>query len=318
MPSNIGRDRAITELALSQDGFVTAKQLTELGVTSRGLLGLRDRGILRRIVHGVYELPNLTPRNSPDGLIRRAHAACVARGPEALVSHDTAARLWGLDLPTRDVVEITVVGTRSVRCRSDDVIIHRARSLPTTERHEHEQLLATSAAWTLIDLAGRHGRSVMERALDDAIIRKLVRPRPMAVLLRDDAVRFRRGVLVLRDGLDSWLQSGSRPQSVPEATVLRAFGHAGIPRPMCQHKVLDSEHLIAILDFAWPSAKVGVEVDGWRYHSSPSSHANDYLRTDRLEERGWRLVRTTPSAFDAAPGPFLTKLRRLLDERGCQ
>jgi hypothetical protein len=317
MPSSAERDRVIIDLALRQSGFVTAKQLGELGVSYRGVVGLQERGIIGRVLHGVYELRNAPSPNSMGDLIRRARAACLAGGVDALASHDTAARLWGIDIPAGDIIEITVAHARNPRPRRDGVIVHRARNLPVTARRQHEGVPTTSVEWTLMQLAGRYEPCRVGRALDDAIVRKLVTPRRMATLLDSQNVRVRPGVSTLRRELDLWLQGSGRPDSVPEASLLRALGRFGIPTPQCQYKVLDRDHLIAVLDFAWPAAKVGVEMDGWRYHATPSSHANDYLRADRLEECGWRLIRTTPSAFRAAPDPFLSRLHAVLQERGC-
>lgn len=306
VPSSIDRDRAITELALSQNRFVTSAQLIELGVSSRGRVGLQKRGVLRRVVAGVYELAGCEL-----DWVRRAHALCVALGPDTLVSHDSAARLWALDIPTRDTIEVTIPHGRQVGRRQDGWVAHRVRNLPPSVKRVHKGVPVTSAEWTLIEIAGRHPPDRIAKALDDAVVRRLVRPREMARLLDLHSVQVKPGVRALRVAIGIWLGK-NLPTSVPEATLLRAFASAGIPTPRCQYKIFDGDRFVAKVDFAWTKERVALEMDGWQFHSTPNSHSHDYLRAGQLMALGWILVRTSPTAFAQAPDTFFAALRKHL------
>jgi very-short-patch-repair endonuclease len=45
------------------------------------------------------------------------------------------------------------------------------------------------------------------------------------------------------------------------------------------------------VDFAFPQAKLAVECDGFRYHSSPSQRERDAKRDAFLVKKGWRVLR---------------------------
>src|SRR4029077_5512983 len=110
MPSNAQLDRTIILLALSKCGYVTYQQLRALGITDNGVASRLRSGNLERVVRGVYQLPGYG-----HGWTRTAHARCLAGGPDAVLSHDAAARLFALDLPSSDVIEITVGRSRYSR-----------------------------------------------------------------------------------------------------------------------------------------------------------------------------------------------------------
>jgi very-short-patch-repair endonuclease len=47
------------------------------------------------------------------------------------------------------------------------------------------------------------------------------------------------------------------------------------------------------IDFAFPDAKVAIEVDGWAYHSDVERFRADRSKGNALVRAGWRLLRFT-------------------------
>src|ERR1041384_7458374 len=95
---NEKRSRKSWVLAGRQHGIVARRQLLALGFSARSIEHRIARGRLHPVMHGVYAVgwPKLTTR-------RRWMAAVLACGDEAVLSHRSAAALWGIgtELPGR-------------------------------------------------------------------------------------------------------------------------------------------------------------------------------------------------------------------------
>ena len=47
------------------------------------------------------------------------------------------------------------------------------------------------------------------------------------------------------------------------------------------------------MDFAYPTLRVAIEVDGWETHGSPTAMAADDVRQNKLISAGWIVLRFT-------------------------
>ncbi|MBX7114280.1 MAG: endonuclease domain-containing protein [Myxococcaceae bacterium] len=94
-------------------------------------------------------------------------------------------------------------------------------------------------------------------------------------------------------------------------TVARAFRE----QPELHYPIVDWEGLLAEVDFAWPSAKVCVEFDGWKYHGTRQAFARDRARDRLLASRGWVVLRFTwQDVVDDQPG-VIRDIEEVLDGR---
>jgi hypothetical protein len=226
--------------------------------------------------------------------------------------------LYGLELAFADKIEVTVLCTYRPGRSGGAVVVHRTGHLVTRDRDRRSGLPVTSCARTFLDLAARYDYKELCGALDNAIGRRVLHPQALASMLRDPRNRGRPGSGSLRRALVPWLQT-SRPGSVPEADLVRFILEAGVPAPVLQHKVFDrAGDLVAILDLAWVDEKVAVEMDGFRYHSSPDAHSHDRDRDNGLGELGWIVIRITPTGLAKSSRAFLNNLRSRLAERGAR
>ncbi len=109
-----GAIRVIGELAASQKRLVTRRQLP---LSPRVIDRLVADGYLHRVHTGVFAVghPVLAPAE-------RWLAATLALGPTAVLSHTSAAALWGL-LPAREPLEVTVPTTAGRRHRDASACI---------------------------------------------------------------------------------------------------------------------------------------------------------------------------------------------------
>ncbi|MEX1277722.1 MAG: type IV toxin-antitoxin system AbiEi family antitoxin domain-containing protein, partial [Chloroflexota bacterium] len=176
MPSPLTR---IRDLAEGQWSLVTLQQARAAGVAWRSLTRLVDAGLLERVAHGVYRVRGTA---EPDHIDLRASWLQLDPAEPAwqrldvpdvaVVSHTSAASLYGVGVLRADVHEYTLPQRRQTR--RPDVRIHRGR-VPPERRILLSGLPTTRAGWMVGQLLGDHvdpdavaqiTREVLDRALD--------------------------------------------------------------------------------------------------------------------------------------------------------
>lgn len=104
----------------------------------------------------------------------------------------------------------------------------------------------------------------------------------------------RNGTLLLQGVLRCWTE-GEMAEQVAEMRMVRRLLAGGLPKPTLQYDVRDAaKRFVARLDAAYPSEKVGVEMNGFRWHGTPRRFALDPQRLRRLVAAGWRILPCTP------------------------
>jgi hypothetical protein len=296
---------SVARLATRQLGLVTTGQLEHLGIASWKANRWARSGHLSRIGHGVYAIHGM-----PASWEQSALAACLAIGDASVLSHATAAVAWKLAMHTDERLHLTVphdVGGARARA---GLVVHRSRSLPPAERTRVGRLPVTTVARTILDLAPSLPPESLARVVDDALSRRTVTPERLRQAICRHAQRRRPGTKRLWTAIEPWL-GGLPLESVAEASFLRAMNAAGLPEPVVQHVIADDETL-ARVDFAWPDMMVVLEVDGFRWHANPASHARDSLRANKLAAMGWTVLRATPAELESALPALLSAIRRHL------
>lgn len=157
-------DSAAARLFARQHGLLLRSQALAVGtdamIETRLVSG---RWVL--VTRGLYRLAGV-----PVTWKQRALAACLVVGPGAVVSHRSAAVLWGLSGFRPGTVEITVPEGRSVR--SSLARVHRSADVSGVIR---DGIPVTRPARTVADLAVAAGGAVLEEAVDDVLCRRLCR-----------------------------------------------------------------------------------------------------------------------------------------------
>jgi very-short-patch-repair endonuclease len=272
------RDRVVGALADRQHGVVARHQLLAAGQTPRVIRRAVEAGRLRPVFRGVYAVGHVA-------LSREAWwmAALLACGPDAALSHRTAATLWGLrteaPLPV-DVTTSTAHGRKHAR-----ITTHRTRLHPL-DALVIDDLRVTTPSRTIVDMAatleGRALREVVERAQDqrrfdpqdiEATIARAGRPP---------------GTRRLEDLIALMSPDADNARSHLERVFLRLVRRARLPRPIPNHEIAGRAR-----DFVWPEQRLVVETDGYRYHSSRQARRRDSRRDRELTARGWRPARFT-------------------------
>jgi hypothetical protein len=221
-------------------------------------------------------------------------SACLTAGSGGHASHRTAARLWLLaGFESKDVIEVTTPTRR--RRRIDDVIVHDTQVLGRRHTSNKDGIPVSTPARTLCDLTWRCAPWDVERALDDALRRKLTTLRSLRAVYLDLAGPGRRRSTVMRALLEA-RDAGFDPTGSPKAReVLEWIVDAGLPRPVVEHRVRVGRRSFRV-DLAYPELQVAIEYDGWDAHRTRSSFASDRARQNELELRGWLVLRFTATS----------------------
>lgn len=273
-------DARIARIAAVQHGLFTTAQATSAGATPGAI---RHRVLVGRwhvVGPGVYRLAGV-----PVTWKQRALAACLISGPGAVVSHRSAAALWGVSGFRPGPLEITVPPGRSGR--NSLARVHRS----AVQAVRRDGVPVTRPSRTILDLASVVGGDLLEEAVDDALCRRLCRLEELV------APAGRRGSAVLREVLAAWNGDGL-PEGVAEMRVVRALLASGLPQPVRQYEIWVEGVFVARVDLAYPPFRLAMELDGFRWHAGRRRYRSDRMRRNRVEAAGWRLLEAAPEDID--------------------
>src|SRR5437588_2802942 len=134
-------EKAIATTAAQQHGHVTRQQLLSLGLGEKAVTYRVRSGRLHRIHPGIYAVGHR--RLHP---LDRSHAAVLACGPGAVLSHVSAASLWGFFKRWEEPFEVTVAANR----RPKSIRVHRCALTPA-DKARQLGIPVTSPARTVLD-----------------------------------------------------------------------------------------------------------------------------------------------------------------------
>jgi very-short-patch-repair endonuclease len=263
-------EEAIAELAERQYGKLSRAQLIALGLGSDAIDYRLAKGWLRPDYRSVYSLGH-----RPQSREGRWMAAVLYGGPDAVLSHWSAATLWCMRRGTGPRTHVTTPRKR----RSRDAITFHHAQLPEDEVTREQGIPTTTPARTLLDLAPLLPSPILARMLDAAPSRGAT----LAELLGRHPRRP--GAAKLRD-----LVGHLRPmtRSDFEALALERIERAGLPRPEVNTVVEGYE-----VDLVWREHRLIAELDTYVTHGSRTAFEQDRDRDRTLAIAGWTVVRLT-------------------------
>lgn len=285
---------SVWALARAQHGIVTREQLLALGYTRHAIAHRIAAGRLHPLWRGVYAVGR--PEVSRRG---RWLAAVLSCGPEAVLSHDSAAALWGIAERPGKAIHVSVPA-HVIRQRPG-IVVHRRRGAPAAARTRHDAIPVTDPVCTLVDLsATAREREPVERAVNQADKLDLVDPEALRAALPDYAGVP--GAALLREILDR--RTFTMTDSELERRFLPLARRAGLPRPLTRQRLNGF-----VVDFHWPELKLVVETDGLRYHRTPAAQARDRLRDQTHAAAGLTPLRFTRAQVRHEPEHVVAVLR---------
>jgi very-short-patch-repair endonuclease len=271
-------DFPIAELAANQDGLVASWQLKALGYDRHSIGYRRTVGRLHAVYRGVYAVGHgqITPRG-------RLRAALLAYGPDAILSHRSAAAFWGIRPTAQANVDVTVPGSN--RSSRRGINLHRARALHPDEVTTHHTMPITSIARTALDIAATFQKPHLTRALEQADRLELLDLR--AIDQACDRYPNHAGRRPLLAAVRN-LREPPQTRSELERRFLDIIRAAGLPEPGINVQVAGYE-----VDFHWPRQRLIVELDGYAFHKHRGAFERDRAKDIAFQRAKQRVVRLT-------------------------
>ncbi|HET7724171.1 MAG TPA: DUF559 domain-containing protein [Propionibacteriaceae bacterium] len=285
------------------------------------MIGTQARaGRLLVVRHGVYVAADAWPDEPRARHITLGHAEQVVN-PGAVLSHQSAAVVWGLPSPTaQDWHELDVCVTLPPG--------HGHGSQQGSARHRVRRLGADDV---VRDPAGYEVTSIPRTATDLAA----GRPLPEALVILDGAARLlvERYVSLSRrkDYANPRLASAARDQfsaACPRPQLARAIacadprresaaeslsaGHlllAGIPTPDCQTRLVTAAGTF-YPDFFWSDQRVIGEVDGAVKYQAADAFVAEKQREQILRDLGFTVVRWLAREIMLTPQVVVARVAR--------
>ncbi len=268
-------------------------------------LGLRERALrgpgYRPVIHGV-----LVDARVPDTVVTRGRAALLVAPEGAVLSHWTAARLWGGRVPDNDFTHVSFM--RRVRLRVHGVKPHCFRHrLDVKHRHG---LPVTSPAQTFCHM-GRFLGLVDLVALGDSLVRKgRCTPDELDAYATDWPGQFR------SECVEAARFVRERVDSSPETALRLLMVLAGLPEPQVDIRIRDAHGNARFrIDLGYEGVRLAIEYDG-RWHRVGEQPAKDEARRGELGRDGWSFVVVSGDELYGDPEQLLERLATALREHG--
>ncbi len=187
-------------------------------------------------------------------------AAVLACGASAVLSHRSAAALWGLLPITTGPTEVVIpaVGGRSKR---PGIRIHRSRTLTADGVTRHRCIPVTTVGRTIDDLRRTASAQLLRRAAREAAVLGFEVPT---------------------------LSGAENTRSELEHRFLKLCRRHRLPLPEANVAIGPFQ-----VDFLWRRQRLVVETDGYRFHRGRQAFEDDRARDLELRLMGYEVVRFT-------------------------
>ncbi len=217
-------------------------------------------------------------------------AAVLACGSNAVLSHRSALALWGLTKKWPVRYEV-IAGTDRRRA---GVVVHQSRTLTPTDTTTQLGIPVTTPARTLYDCAA----TLTDRTINDALLSPYLTRHQLAELLQR----------LPSKRLEAFVSTDDGPTRSQFEDAFKEFCEThGLPRPRINVEVAGYE-----VDALFPTHKLIVELDGYRYHSTRQAFERDRERDAVTLSAGYRTVRITWTRMTQAPRREAGRLLRIL------
>ena len=304
-------ERALIVCADDQFGVFTTAQALAAGVSHNALTERMNAGLISRVHQGVYRSNAVAPSRLQDLL-----AAGMAVPGSALCG-TSAGQIHELPIGSGFSAAAPSLLVRYGRSHGyRGITVRRTRRTIVTQPWHGSSV--TTASATLVDLVGLLRPDVFRRCLDHAIANRLVSvPRMLADVGDLTSSRLKGRALLIREleTRSNWGPSGSVVhRSRVEQNVARWLRASALPPALSNYAVAVHNGRPIEVDFAWPAAKVALEISPFFTHGSAATQLRDMERRRTLVESNWRIVEASDVHLADALrfGPILSTLAVLI------
>ena len=268
--------------AAQQDGLFTRRQARAAGLSTRRIRTQLDMGRWQCVLGDV-----LVPAGTTITTRLRARAAVLAT--QGVLSHASAANLWGMPIP-RDDASLHVTVPVAAHPRVEGVRLHR-RQLGPGEVSWLYGISVTSRLRTVVDCLSTwpedHAGSLL-----DHVLRTRVAPLAQIQSVVADT-HHTHGVEQLRRLVE---QAAAGSWSAAERHLHDLLRSAGITGWVANHRLRTDDGRAVVVDVWFESARLAIEVDGQAWHVSAERFQRDRARQNSLVLSGCTVLRCPAAA----------------------
>lgn len=298
------RDIRLAAVAAKQHGAFTWRQAITVGFTARAASRRVRAGVWTEVAHHVFVVAASAPT------WRRALMCAVLEvGPKAVASHRSAAALLGIPGFQPGAVELTT--KRGGNHRPSLSRLHETSWLPPQHRTTIEGVPCTTIARCIFDLAGTEHPKRVARALDNALSQLGLSFSKVAEVVAVLGRRGRPGTALMRDLLEERGPGYVPPASDLEDLFVAVCEAFGLP-PAERQLWAGGEAPVGRVDFAYPKAKLLIECQSRRHHTSLLDVEADIDRRAELVAAGWSIMEVTWHQLVHEPEKVAARIRRAL------
>lgn len=286
-----------------QHGLITHGQATGKNATPKQIRTRLRTGRWVRVSRTVYRLAGVAVTWQQKLL------AVLLASPRTTASHRSAGVIWELDGIKQTFPEVAVAPGRPVR--GVRARVHQI-ALDAGETTEKDGFRVTTPLRTLMDLSVSVSAAKLERAIDDALRRKLVTHNDLQQATF--AMAGRPGVTRWRAAVADVLPDTEKHQSRRETLLARTLRRAKLPLPDAQAEVRLRGRIFHI-DFAYVDRRIAIEYDGYLSHTGRDAFESDAARFNALQAAGWRIVRITSAEMRRSGAGAVAEISDALEAR---
>ena len=265
---------------------------------------LRRRGVVR-LFRSVY-----LSRSTAPTLLVRARGAMLIAPSTGVISHQTAASLWGGVVPATSDIHVTI--SRAQSFHAEGIRAHQSdRPREVTVRHG---LRMTTPEQTFVDLASRLDL-VQLVVLGDALVRSKATTPQRLMRGADDWQGYHRALAQRAAGL---VRAGV--DSPPESRLRMLILLAGIPEPTVNYIVHNPEtgEWVHRFELAYRELRLAIEYEGRQHRNDDEIWASDIDRREELDRETWRIVQVINTGLFETPLRTLQRIERARVDRGAR
>lgn len=286
------------ELPFNPKAPFTRQRALRAGLSDADLTGAG----YQQLFWGVYIAGSVTVT-----LVVRALAALMVAPTGSVVSHHSAASLWGGIPPDSGDLHLSMpMGNRQ---KTRGIRSHRRSAMPVPATRRG--LPVTSPEQTFIDLAASCDL-VQLVTLGDSLVRsKATTPGRLVEACKQSPMRHaalaRRAASLVRTKVDSPMESRLRLLIVL----------AGLPEPRVNFEICDEHGQVRYrLDLSYPDQMLAIEFDGRQHVEVRAQWEGDVIRREDVEADGWRFVVVTSAQFYGSGSDVLDRIVAAMRDRG--
>lgn len=233
-------------------------------------------------------------------------AAVLDSGPGALLSHQTAAALWGIRGYSGGAIHVTAPH----KSTSTKRIRRHFSSVPEDEQAVEDGIPVTSVHRVIFDMAAASSTDAVVAMIKEAeYLNRFDRLSLPDLLERYPGKRGSRKVRFALERLRE--EPGGREASPLEERFAPFLRRHRLPFPRFNDWILLGSKRYRV-DCHWPDLRQIIELDGWEGHSTRSAFQEDRARDRALHVAGYSVVHLTWNQLEVEPAAIASDLRRLL------